>query len=70
MENERKKRQKTKERERESERQKINWNEEEDDRGVDIQDLSTPSMLLSIYIWFVSCRNDQKKQKEAGRDKR
>ena len=27
---------------------------------------STPSMLLSIYIWFVSCRKDEDKQKEAG----
>ena len=27
---------------------------------------STPSMLLSIYIWFVSCRKDENKQKEAG----
>ena len=26
---------------------------------------STPSMLLSIYTWFVSCRKDENKQKEA-----
>ena len=27
---------------------------------------STPSTLLSIYIWFESCRKDENKQKEAG----
>ena len=27
---------------------------------------STPSMLLSIYIWIVSCRKDKNLQKEAG----
>ena len=27
---------------------------------------STPSMLLSIYIWIVSCGKDKNKQKEVG----
>ena len=28
---------------------------------------STPPILLSIYIWIVSCRKDGNKQKEAGK---
>ena len=29
---------------------------------------STPSTLLSIYIWIVSCGKDENKQREAGID--
>ena len=55
---------------------KNNWSDECNNSSVDssapsilpprVRVPSTPSMLSSIYIWFMSCRKFKNKEKEAG----